>query len=233
MTFEQAIQENIISEKPIFVIDDIPYYQFAENGAKLSQERLFAFSDIMTEHANWVLKKEDLDFNLGVFVGLFQRIMNNINNPKEINALATEGIGIATSMKRQTEVGFLYERIFDVAALWFIRHGENPSRVNKEITEEKKQQFLKHPELNDFFLSFTQNIWNPFPTLSDSDFLKFTADDVQLQRLNNMSLLSSILAVELTPEEENYLKLRMETLTSFADYLKAAQKISTSISSID
>lgn len=224
MTFNQAIEENILNDKPVFEIDGIKYYQFLSNGAKISQERLLAFGDIITEHSNFPMRKEDFEQELSFIIGKFQRVMNNVTNVKELNEIATEGIARTTSIKQRLGLGFNFERIFDVSALWFIREGENPSKVDAQITAEKKAHFIKHPELNDFFLTFTENIWNPFPTLLDKDFLEFTREDVQLQRLANLATLSNIASNELTPEQKTYLRLRVETLTNLLDYLKVVQK---------
>ena len=227
MTFNQAIEENILNDKPVFEIDGIKYYQFLSNGAKISKARLLAFSDIINEHSKFSMRKEDLNQEMSFLTGDFQRVMNNVGNTKELNEIATNGLARITSIKQRMSLGFNFERIFDVSALWFIREGENPSKVDAQITAEKKAHFIKHPELNDFFLTFTENIWNPFPTLLDKDFLEFTREDVQLQRLANLATLSNIASNELTPEQKTYLRLRVETLTNLLDYLKVVQKTFT------
>lgn len=153
------------------------YYHFANKGEKLTQSRLYAFSDFIEEHNRFVAKKEDLQTAMTLIVEVLSEARLVVNTePKECADLISQAIFRAQTTHQRLNLGASIERIWEISAIWFLAEDENPEINDPTKNKKKVADFQTRPELTGFFQSWAKNVWNALPRSLDNSLLNAIRD---------------------------------------------------------
>lgn len=158
-------------------IEGMKYYVFSNNGEKLTQSRLYAFSDFLEEHNRFVARKEDLQTAMDFIEETLSEAIMTINTePKECLNLLSQAKFRAQTTKQRLQMGASIERIWEISAIWFLAEDEDPE-INDPIKNNKKvSDFMTKPELTGFFQKWAKNVWNALPRSLDNSLLNAIRD---------------------------------------------------------
>jgi hypothetical protein len=150
-------------------INGTKYYVFSNSGEKLTQSRLYAFSDFLDEYNRFVARKEDLQTAMAFITETLGEALMVVNTePKECMDLLTQARFRAQTTMQRLDLGASIERIWEISAIWFLAEDEDPE-INDTIRNKKKvADFMTRPELTGFFQRWAKNVWNALPRSLDN-----------------------------------------------------------------
>lgn len=150
-------------------VNGVNYYVFSNSGEKLTQSRLYAFSDFLDEYNRFVARKEDLQTAMTFIEETLAEALMVVNTePKECLNLITQARFRAQTTQQRINMGASVERIWEISAIWFLAEDEDPE-INDPIRNRKKVlDFQTRPELTGFFQRWAKNVWNALPKYLDS-----------------------------------------------------------------
>lgn len=150
-------------------INGTKYYVFSNSGEKLTQSRLYAFSDFLEESNRFVARKEDLELAMDFIMETLNEAMMMVNTePKECLNLITQAKFRAQTTVQRLSLGASIERIWEISAIWFISEDEDPEINNPMKNREKVKDFMTRQELTGFFQRWAKNVWNALPKYLDN-----------------------------------------------------------------
>jgi hypothetical protein len=145
-------------------INGTKYFVFSNSGEKLTQSRLYAFSDFLDESNRFIAKKEDLETAMSFIEETLAEALMVVNTePRECLDLITQARYRAQSTKQRIQMGASIERIWEISAIWFLSEHEDPEINDPIINRKKVADFQTRPELTGFFQRWAKNVWNALP----------------------------------------------------------------------
>lgn len=149
-------------------IEGMKYYVFSNNGEKLTQSRLYAFSDFIEEHNRFVARKEDLQTAMHFINEVLTEALMVVNTePKECINLIMQAKYRSQTTGQRLELGASIERIWEISAIWFLAEDEDPEINDPTRNKKKVTDFQTRPELTGFFQRWAKNVWNALPSYID------------------------------------------------------------------
>lgn len=158
-------------------VNGMKYYVFSNNGEKLTQSRLYAFSDFIEEHNRFVARKEDLQIAMDFIEETLSEAIMTINTePKECLNLLSQAKFRAQTTRQRLQLGASIERIWEISAIWFLAEDEDPEINDPTRNKKKVTDFQTRPELTGFFQRWAKNVWNALPMSFDNSLLNAIRD---------------------------------------------------------
>lgn len=159
------------------IINGHTYYVYTNNGEKLTQSRLYAFSDFIEESNRFVAKREDLETGMNLIDETLTEALMVVNTePKECINLITQAKYRAQTLKQRLAIGASVERILEISAIYFLRDDDDPEINDQSLNRKKVADFQTKPEMIGFFHRWAKNVWNTLPALSDNSLLNAIRD---------------------------------------------------------
>lgn len=153
------------------------YFVYTNNGEKLTQSRLYAFSDFLDESNRFIAKREDLEAGMNLIDEILTEALMVVNTePKECLNLITQAKYRSQTLKQRLSIGASIERIWEISAIWFLRDDDDPEINDPMLNQKKVKDFQSKPEMIGFFQRWAKNVWNPLPKLFDTSFLNAIRD---------------------------------------------------------
>lgn len=174
------------------VINGHQYFVYTNNGEKLTQSRIYAFSDFIEESNRFIVKKEDLQAGMNLIDEVLSEAIMVVNTePKECLDLLMQAKYRAQTIKQRLEIGTSIDRIWEISAIWFLRDDDDPEINDPVINQKKVADFKSKPDMIGFFLRWAKNVWNPLPKYFDNSLLNAIRDLNLSEILQNQILTRS------------------------------------------
>lgn len=158
-------------------VNGVKYFVFSNSGEKLTQSRLFAFSDFLDEYNRFVARKEDLQIAMDFIEQTLTEAMMVVNTePRECLSLITQAKFRAQTTQQRLNLGASVERIWEISAIWFLAEDEDPEINDPTRNKKKVIDFQTRPELTGFFQRWAKNVWNALPRSLDNSLLNAIRD---------------------------------------------------------
>jgi hypothetical protein len=216
------VEPALMTDGSQLVIEDVKYYVFANNGEKLTQSRLYAFSDFLEEFNRFVAKKEDIQTGMDFIEEILtEALMVVSTEPKECINLITQAKFRAQSLKQRVNLGASVERIWEISAIWFLAEDEDPE-INDPVRNKKKVlDFQTRLELIGFFQRWVKNVWNALPRYLDMSLLNAIREINMSEILQNQIFILSTNGEfsRISKELKDSLSSQMEIWTNVNDSL--------------
>jgi len=159
------------------IINGHQYFVYTNNGEKLTQSRLYAFSDFIEESNRFVARREDLETGMQLIDEVLTEALMVVNTePKECINLITQAKYRAQTLKQRLAIGASVERILEISAIYFLRDDDDPEINDPVLNTKKVADFQTKPEMIGFFQRWAKNVWNTLPALSDNSLLNAIRD---------------------------------------------------------
>lgn len=222
---EEAISNNWIKSTPID-LGGRNFYEFHEDGAKMSQSRFEAFSDVLTKHEVFQTTQDDVEsFLSGIKEAIKIATLDIKTSPQHAYDNLERAKALIGNFEQRQKLGNPLERSLELASFLYITEEENPFDYNDEINKEKIEFFKKKADtvlpiiLERVLPSFLT--WQNFFQLSFLNSMRGNLDEsmhLLMSQLTSSSLYAN------GKESDGSLASRVETLasviTSYTDLLK-------------
>jgi hypothetical protein len=177
--FKELYDSGRIDQTPVFECGGKKGYQFAGNGMQISQGRFDEYASTMRSYEAFRLDVADVDLSLELLESQFNKIVTYQNDPKSIQKLAIDGVGIVKELNQRREYSLPLGRLYAQLSFVIVEEDENPmiydthynkdkiERWQNDLTMEKKILLLPillpiFPDLSKLFqedsLNFIRNL---------------------------------------------------------------------------
>ncbi|GGH42939.1 hypothetical protein GCM10007423_39940 [Dyadobacter endophyticus] len=205
------------------IINGHNYFVYTNKGEKLTQSRLYAFSDFLDESNRFVAKKEDLHAGMQLIDEVLTEALMVVNTePKDCLDLIMQAKYRAQTIKQRLNIGASIERIWEISAIWFLRDDDDPEINDPMINQKKVADFKTRQELIGFFQRWAKNVWNPLPVSLDTSLLNAIRDLNLSEILQNQIFTQSQSGVysKISSELRDSLNSQTETWANVNDTLE-------------
>lgn len=224
------VEPAMFSENQQLEINGVKYFVFSNDGERLTQSRLYAFSDFLDESNRFVAKKEDLRAALQLIDEVLSEALMTVNTePRDCINLITQAKYRAQTTLQRLNIGASIERIWEISAIWFLAEDEDPE-INDPMRNRKKvADFQTRPELTGFFQRWAKNVWNALPRYFDSSLANAIRDINLAEILQNQIFTRSQSGVfsKTSSALRDSLNLQTETWAAVNDTLDSLPTSST------
>lgn len=150
---KELIDENRIKKDPVFEINGIKFYEFAEDGVAMSQHRFEAFQDVLSTFNTFNVKKEDLDLYFQMVMDYANSATKSLSTDIDSSLSALDEIkGLTKEMQQRIEYNLPFDRTLALATFLYIHEDENPIYYDQDLNKTKKKLFMQEENLFHFFL---------------------------------------------------------------------------------
>ena len=226
---DNGIVEPVLFEGKPWVLDDIPFYQFAGEGTKMSAGRFYAMADMQRDHDELKLDGSTLDIAISVIKKSIDTALRSIDLDTINEALMLAKLHV-TTLEQRRKYDLSIERTYDNATAWHFSCDENPLIYDAEKAHRNKMVWLKYPETLDFFLTQPIGKHVNWRQLYDYDGLNYLKNQLTMELSILEATLQSLKRIDSTNGLYSSLKSRKETLHALIGFLTARLKITSTIS---
>jgi len=233
--FKELYDSGRIDQTPVFECGGKKGYQFATNGVQMSQGRFDEYASTMRSYEAFRLDVADVDLSLELLESQFNKIVTYQNDPKSIQKLAIDGVGIVKELNQRREYSLPLGRLYAQLSFVIVEEDENPmiydTHYNKDKIERWQNDLTMEKKI--LLLPILLPIFPDLSKLFQEDSLNFIRNLNAKNAMQLRILLQESFGNGQKSEIQQLITSRMETLSKYENFYRELSLIITDSSQQD